>query len=222
MQKEKNFWTVPIPPDSVQPETTWTTHVRPEKADLPWLYTQSHQLVTHAAGVVKNEFYRFGREGVFLLGYETTDSTDLFTVYNPPLLLLPNKLNDDGSIIMCEISSKIWNAVADSFQITPTIRFLLATKESGIVQLDKDQFPAFLIKMSLSQDAVLQFGDRDLILPDAVMVQSHLLVLEDYGPMAEWEIKTSTAEPPLHSLMNADDQMKKTRQYIKVTLHQKI
>ena len=221
LHHENNIWTLPRPLNSNQPETTFTHHIKPQKRYLFDAFDKFDQIVTHHSGRIQHEYYRFRRNGVFLLGYSGADSSKLYTIYEPPLLILPDQLNFIDSTLTSETVPKIRDAAADSFRTDHTTRLRLTVKQRGQLKIGTTLVPAVLVKMSLSRDATVGFGDQNLIVPDAVMVQSYVLVAPKIGPVLEWEIQTLNDR----SSLPADEEFEQKayepfERIIKITRHQ--
>ncbi|MBC8183480.1 hypothetical protein H8E88_20500 [candidate division KSB1 bacterium] len=116
LKEQNGIWLLPVLPDSVTPDTTITRHLQPEKPVFSKLLGRVNQEVIHKSGVIRREFYCFTKRGVELLGYESSDTTQLLTIYEPRLLVLPAELDQTDSTFISQAIPKTWNAVADSFR----------------------------------------------------------------------------------------------------------
>ncbi|UCE19785.1 MAG: hypothetical protein JSV84_05445 [Gemmatimonadota bacterium] len=190
LQTQGGCWILPQPPDTVSPKITVTKHgpftVHPYQEQRG----RVDQEVLHDSGTVKREFYRFGKEGIMLVGYETRDSTDRLTVYEPPLVLIPKNVSSLNTTFVHEQIPKVWDATGDSFRQEQKTRIRLVVEQKGSVRLDSIAVFALLCDMSLSADKTVPFGGTDLIVPDALIMQSRVLIAQGVGPVLEWGIRS--------------------------------
>jgi hypothetical protein len=218
-------WILPQPPLGVTTRTTLTRHVHPLKERYRRWLGRADQESVRDEGSILREFYQFERGGVFLLGYESRDSTRLLTVYNPPLLLVPNNIDRLDTTVVLETVSRVWNVIADTFKTEPKTRIRLILEKRGSVRLDSATVPAVLCRMAISQDGAIGFGGKDLIVPDAVMVENRVLFAQGIGPVLEWGVRSAMPEPDAmrgHSSIREPDRMDdKPSLYIEVVLHKR-
>jgi hypothetical protein len=183
-------WILPLPPDGVHTKIANVSHQKPTRKPYAKQLGRIDQEVVRGMGTAGREFYRFDKKGILLLGTEGSDSTSLLTIYNPPLILFPGNLASLDSAFLNESKPRIWNAIADTFKQDFTTRIRLSVKKRGKLMLDSSIVPAVLCKLSLSQDRTVGFGDKDLIVPDAVIMESNVLIAEGIGPVFEWGIRS--------------------------------
>ena len=183
-------WDLPKPPNGIPLKIAIVLHQKPENASYKNLIGRIDQETFRADGPILHEFYRFGKTGVLLLGYEGSDSTKLLTIFDPPLVMVPPDPATLGSEFISESKSKVWDAKADTFRQELTTRMRLTALRKGTVWMDTMARSAFLCRMSLSQDRTIGFGGTGLIVPDAVMLESQVLFVEGFGPVLEWGIRS--------------------------------
>lgn len=196
LRKENEVWLLPVAADTASVETTRTRHLSSKELSLPSFFRNSDQVVMRESATITAEYYAFRQDGVYALGYAGTDSSSLYTLYEPPLLFLPNDLAKFDAGATCEATPKTWDARADSFRVQPKMRVQLSITSRGSVNYGAQVRPAVLVKMSISQDAIIAHGETGLIVPDAVMMQSQILLVQDVGPLLEWGIRAKTNERP--------------------------
>lgn len=193
LQEKDGEWILPNPPENAsQISLVW----HQESKGKPYFkyLGRVDQEVIRDRGPILKEYYRFDRNGVLFLGGESSDSTRLLTLYQPPLLLLPNELDQLDTTEIHEAIPRVWDAMADTFQEEPKIRIRLTKKKRGQVRIDDSLVPALLCKMAISQDGTVGFGGTDLIVPDAVMMESYILLVKRIGPVLEWGIRSRQSE----------------------------
>jgi hypothetical protein len=228
LQKKNDVWLIPGVPDSVLPDTTITRHSKPIKSAFPKLLGSVSQQVVHDSAVVSREFYRFTKRGVELLGYESTDSTQLLTIYEPPLIVMTANLETADSTQLTQAVPKTWDAKADSFRFGQKTKLHLKTIQTGSVKIDSTIVPALLVEMRLTMDGTVGYGSTNLIVPDAIQMQSNILFVSNLGPVLEWGVrsrkkelgKTAVAE---NTRGGENQQQFEEREYfIEVTLHHQV
>jgi hypothetical protein len=217
-------WVLPQPPDGAHPGTVQIAHQKPAGKPFAGLPGRVDQEVVRGTGTAGREFYRFDQGRVLLLGYEGADSTSLLTVYHPPLVLFPGNLDLFDSTFVNESKPRIWNAAADTFRNDFTTRVRLSVKKRGKVMMDDTTaVQALLCRLSLSQDRTVGFGGTDLIVPDAVTMESMVLAARGVGPVLEWGIrsreKPESASGRTDPMPPGPDRIDRMELYIEATLH---
>ncbi|UCE19788.1 MAG: hypothetical protein JSV84_05460 [Gemmatimonadota bacterium] len=230
LRTQAGHWILPQPPDSAEPRITVTRHREPTVHPYGELLGRVDQEVVHESGVVIKEYYRFGKEGIMVLGYEARDPTNQLTVYEPPMMLFPRNMDNLDAPLVSEQIPKIWAADADSFRREQKMRIRLTPGKKGTVLLDSVSVPALLCKMSLSADKTVPFGGTDLIVPEAFVMESKVLIAEGIGPVLEWGIRSREKEeenresslPEDISQREDADRFQEREYYIEVALHRAI
>ncbi len=226
LQEQEGIWILPQPPERSDSKLTVSRYIESTGDSYSQLFGSIDQEVIHENGVIQREFYRFSKMGVEMLGYEGLDSTSQFTVYHPPMILIPATLQQLDSTFIHEQVPQIWDATTKTFRQDQKTRIRLMKIEEGDVLLDSVAVPAFHCKMSLSRDETVAFGETDLVVPDAFMMESQMLIAEGIGPVLEWGIrarrKPSTDAGAVASIprMGGPDSPEEREYYIEVTLHQ--
>jgi hypothetical protein len=228
LQQKDGHWILPKPLDNVEPKITMTRHRQPNINPYQNVVGNVSQEVFHDSGMVKREFYRFKKHGILLLGTESRDSTQLITICEPPMVLIPQNLENLDTTYFYEGTPKVWDATADSFRQQQKTRLRLTPKQKGTVMLDSVAVPARLVQMTLSKDGTVGYAGTDLIVPDAIMLQSNILIVEKIGPVLEWGVRSRkkgcdvTATHEIDPGIGNQDRFEEREYYIEVTLHQKV
>jgi hypothetical protein len=228
LKEQNGIWLIPIVPDSVLPETTITHHIQPVKAAYQNLLNHIDQVLVHDNAVVNREFYHFTKRGAELLGYESSDSMQLLTIYEPPLLVLPADLGKSDSVFFSQANPKTWDATADSFRKGQETRLRFKTIKLGSVLLNSAAVPAVLAKITLSMDGIVGFSGTDLIVPDAIKMQSYILIAENLGTLLEWGVRSrkketkKTVDPESDPENELRQRFEEREYFIEVILHRKI
>jgi hypothetical protein len=190
LPEENGRWEISGPPDGIPPKIAIVSHRKPQGKPYKKLIGRIDQETFRADGPIPREFYRFGKPGVLLLGYEGADSTRLLTIFDPPLVMVPSDPGALDSEFTSESKSKVWDAKADTFRQELKTRLRLTMLRKGTVWMDTTARSAVLCRMSLSQDRTVGFGGTGLIVPDAVMLESRVLFVEGVGPVLEWGVRS--------------------------------
>ncbi|UCE17336.1 MAG: hypothetical protein JSV84_10570 [Gemmatimonadota bacterium] len=228
LQTQAGCWILPQPPDTVSPKITVTKHRTFTGHPYQEPLGQVDQEVLHDSGAITREFYRFGKEGIMLVGYETRDSTDQLTVYEPPLVLIPKNVSNLDTTFVHEQIPKVWDATIDSFRQEQKTRVRLVLEQKGSVLLDSFAVFALLYDITLSADKTVAFGGTDLIVPDALILQSKVLIAQGVGPVLEWGVRSRKKEgnefESQERILDSKDteRSEEWEHYIEVTLHRKI
>ena len=228
LQERNGVWLLPAVPAGVIPEKSITRHIRPDEAAYRDFLGRVDQAVVHDSAAVCREFYRYTKCGVELLGYESIDSTRLFTIYDPPLLVLPADLEESDSVFLSQSVPRFWNAAADSFSSGQKTKIRVKLIKRGSVQLDTAAKPALLLAMTMSMDGIVGFAGTDLIVPDAIVMRSTILFAEGLGPVLEWGIRSrekAEGETDAHEIepgMENRERFQERETYIEVSLHHKM
>jgi len=218
LTQKDGCWVLPDPPKDASPVSV--CHKFPEKHVLPELFNQTDQVVRRETGGII-EYYCFQNSDVSLLGFETPDSTRLYTVYDPPLVVFKPFGNESSGIYLTETRPLIYNAVKDSFQTDYPTRLKIIRIRAGFVMMDSVKTPALLYRLIMSSDRTVGFAGTDLILPDAVTMESRILFAESMGPVLEWGIRSRSVQPdPSSEIIPGLDEMSMPQDvFIEVTRH---
>jgi len=228
LQKKEGHWILPKPADSAAPKVTITRHRQLSTSPYQNFFKGVNQQVLHDNGAVSREFYRFEDQGVLLLGTETRDSSQLITIYEPPMVLIPKDLENLDTTFVYEGTPKLWDATVDSFRQQQKTRLRLTLKQKGTLMLDSVAVPALLVQMTLSMDGIVGFAGTDLIVPDAIVMQSNILIAEKMGPVLEWGVRSrskggdETAAHQINPENENQEPFEEREYYIDATLHRKV
>ena len=194
--KSGDLWNLPSAPDNNRQEITYTTYRSPI-LDYNKILGKTDQEAVHSNDTNIVEFYRFENGDVFLLGYTNPGASRILTVIDPPLLVMPKDLNNLEKEIISSGTAKKWNG--ESFEKGYKTTFKISKKDRGKVDLGNNKIQnSVLCEITISQDAGLPYGETNLILSDALTIQSNALIAEDTGTILEWGIRTRNTEVTRH------------------------
>ena len=215
LNKEGDLLKLPLLPKGSVAETTFTTYRTPQLNNYNEILGGVSQEVVHSTNPNTIEFYRFEKGAVYFLGYTNPDTVRPLTVFDPPLLIMPDDVFDiDQSIVSTSVSKK-WDK--ESFEEGFKTSFKIIKKQSGsfITEKNKKQ-KAVLCEMIITQDAGVPYGETNLIMPDAITMKSSVLITEDDGPVLEWGIRSRKIQTE-----NNDNHSPERDLYIEITKHKK-
>ncbi len=158
------------------------------KANL-YFRTKANQQVKNTLNSKVTEYYQFDDGNVLLLGYSSGDSLKPYTIFEPPLIISPKEISEKiKSSGVMKTFIKENNAFDEGFKTNLTI------KEISQIKLSDKAKAYTLRELTLSRDATVSYGENNLIMPEAIMFKTKLLVNQNGYPIAEWSIKTEKAE----------------------------
>jgi hypothetical protein len=136
------------------------------------------------------EYYLFDKGAVKLAGYATGDSVKPVTAFTKPLVIFPKQgVVTDSTIAM----KQNWISRENAFKEDTKTRTVVKLVKTGtlIIKGQKEEFLQY--ELTLTSDAKVGFGGQELIVPDAIYMQSHMVIGKTKGLLCEWSIKTKRA-----------------------------
>ncbi len=216
--KQDGYWILPVPGEGVSVKITESLHRKPEMCQFTKQIGRVDQEVVHDRDLNKIEFYRFKKGKVLLLGMTSSDKVKPFTMFDPPLEIWPGNEMFKYKKCMSDGVTQVWDGLKKEFSSEQKTRITFVLKEQGMVNLEKEYIQAVLYEMSISQDKTVGFGGTDLIVPDAVSMQSSILMVEGIGPVLEWGIRTKTKDEI--KIQQPNKRMSEPQElYIEITFH---
>jgi hypothetical protein len=208
------LWRLPQPPDSITPLITYTTYRTPRLLSYTKLLGRIDQEVVHSNDTDNIEFYRFENGNVLLLGFATPDTMKPLTVFDPPLIIIPFDLKVIEKSFSSSGTMKTWdgNKYNDGYKST----YSITKKGSGrfLTEAGKER-NAILCENTFSRDVTMQYGQTNLIVPDAMALTSNSILDEEKGTVLEWGIRSRNVEAKPEKIPDRDREL-----YIEITLHQ--
>lgn len=180
------FWTTPNPPKTqgngqIIAKTSYFAGVGKSS-----IMGHVDQIAGRSQGAVLQEYIRFEQDNVLLAGIKSSDSTRLYTMFDPPLLLLPANIQELDSILTCETTPIYQNALTGMRSNGPQMYITFERLENGRVQYKNKLLDAVLCRMEISQDQQVTFGDQQLTLPKTVVQSNQMLIARGVGTLLEW------------------------------------
>ena len=159
--------------------------------------SEANQQVTNSLTPNITEYYQFKDGNVLLLGYSTGDSLKPYTVFEPALIISPKeikgKIESSGAMKTFMAEEKTFD---DGYNTKLKIKELKKIKLIASINNSEPSRsnPCSLRELVLSRDATIAYGENNLIMPEAIMFRTKLLIDETGFPIAEWSIKTEEKE----------------------------
>ncbi len=147
------------------------------------------QIACHQSGNVQQEYYRFENGDVLLTGVKTADSSRLFIIYDPPIMLVPDNLFDMDTKIVCQARSRYHNELTGLQSQGPLVHIEIERLQKGKVLYQNKSLDAVVCKVTLSQDQEINYQDTKFTLPKTRVISNHLLIARGVGTLLEWGIR---------------------------------
>jgi hypothetical protein len=183
-------------PDSSKTSTDIITYNLPTTTELTKKIGKIDQQVVRQSDASTIEYYRFDKGNVYFCAYCSGYEIPSLKIFEPPLLIRPTSFSKD---ITCTSILKTWNEHTSTFideqKTTVAIRKI---RDIRLRNSSGQMKRCSLVQMKLCQDAVIAYGERNLIVPDAVFIQQTMLFDDQAGIIAEWGLKQRRVQ-------NADD-----------------
>jgi hypothetical protein len=137
------------------------------------------------------EYYTFDEGAVKLAGYATGDSLMPVTVFSNPLVIFPGPGVEADSTFAIKQN---WSTRENAFVEDAKTRTVVKQIKTGTLLIDGQHEAFVLYQLTLASDAKVGFGEQQLIVPDAIYMQSYMVVGKTKGLIGEWSIKTKRTQ----------------------------
>jgi len=146
------------------------------------------QVITNSREPEIKELYRFkNNKAVFLVGYVTGDPIHPYTLFDPPIVILSSyRTSQDSSVSTMLTLDEKGNKTGDGVKV----KSVVSLKKRGKMLMNEMKEEGFMYELTIAQDAVVNFGEHGLIVPEAIIISSKLFYVENHGLMAEWGLRT--------------------------------
>jgi hypothetical protein len=146
---------------------------------------------TYSSNSAIEEYYSFDKGAVKLAGYATGDSLMPVTVFSNPLVIFPRQGVEADSTSAIK---KNWINSDDTFAEDTKTRTVVKQIKTGTLLIDGQPETFVLYQLTLASDAKVGFGEQQLIVPDAIFMQSYMVVGKTKGLICEWSIKSKRTQ----------------------------
>ena len=132
-------------------------------------------------------FYRIDNNGRSLVGYSNPDTTKPLTIFDPPVIIQPAEYNEP---IVSSSLMKTWNGNKLDQGLKTTVS--ITPKEKGSYIDESGQTKKLnLYILTITHDEIIQYGDNNLIVPDAFSLSSNILAEDNGKFLLEWGIRSA-------------------------------
>ncbi len=207
LQESGDLFSLISPADSLVMEKFRITYSPVSFKANEYFSQYANQEVTTSANPNITEYYRTSDKNVFFVGYSSNDSSKGFTVFEPPLIIASSNKNEEteSSGIM-----KTFDSQTGQFETgNKTVIIIKKDCDLKIINIEGKIISCALKKITIKQDRRISYGSDNLIVPEAVVIESQSLIDNEGLPIAEWSIKK---EPDNNSHNNF---------YIELTIYSK-
>jgi hypothetical protein len=186
--KNYTLWT---PPDSLLINESEISYLNIDSDIDNHFKGSANQKVKNSANSNITEYYSFEMGNVLLLGYTTENIEQPTVLFEPPLVISTSEM--EGSFKSSGIM-KNFNKEESKFE--DEVKTNLKINEIKQVHLknSKNENLCYLREMILTQDGTVGFGENNLIIPEAIIIKTKLLVDQNGYLIAEWGIKAKQNE----------------------------
>lgn len=188
VENEEGF-TLLVPHDSLLLNKFTISYSNLDSNTKLYFRTKANQQVKNTLNPKVTEYYKFDKGNVLFLGYSTSDTLKPYTVFEPALVISPREINKK-----MKSSGVMKTFILEKNAFDEGVKATLKTKELKEVKLKDNSNNNIKVcnfrEMVLSRDATVSYGKNNLIVPEAIMFKTKLLVDQNGYPIAEWSIKT--------------------------------
>lgn len=146
---------------------------------------------TYSSNPAIEEYYTFDKGAVKLAGYATGDSLMPVTVFSNPLVIFPGPGVEADSTFAIKQN---WSTRENAFVEDTKTRTVVKQIKTGTLLIDGQHEAFVLYQLVLAADAQMAFGEQQLIVPDAIFMQSYMVMGKTKGLICEWSIKTKRTQ----------------------------
>ena len=185
------IWSLPNPPESQGNGQTIAKTSYFAGVGKSSIMGHVDQVAGHHNSSIVQEYIKFENGNVMLAGIKSADSSRLYTVFDPPLMLLPANIQELDSILTCETIPVYQNALTGMRNNGPRMYMAFEKLESGRVKYKNKLLDAVICKLEISQDQQVSFEDKKLTIPKTVVQSNQMLIARGVGTLLEWGIRNT-------------------------------
>jgi hypothetical protein len=149
------------------------------------------QVVINSRNKNIEELYIFENKGVYLAGYVSAGILKSYTKLDPPVIIQPSLDKEKDSTISY---MKKWNTDKKNYDGGIKTKSKTELKRKGIILINNKEEDFYLYELTISQDAIIAYGEQGLIVPEAIILKSNILYGDKTGLVAEWGIRSKKIE----------------------------
>ncbi|MFH1197917.1 MAG: hypothetical protein V1720_19605 [bacterium] len=145
------------------------------------------QVVINSCNRNTFELYRFENDKIYLAGYMTDGMEKKYTVFDPPLVIL---IPIDEKIDSIKSMMKNYSGENKTPGKEKAVKSLIRLIRKGKITIAGVEEEYYRYELTISQDESIQFGENNLVVPEAVILTSNVLYGNSSGIIAEWGLRT--------------------------------
>lgn len=217
LKLKNGIWQLPVIADSIQTTKSYTYFRKPLVTKYGKQLGKIDQERISSSDTNIVQFYSLGGSGLRLTGYTNNDTAKPLTVFDPPLIIQPAELNKKAvshSLMKTWSGNKFDKGLKTTATITP--------KEKGeYINSTGDKKTAVLYNLTITRDAIIQYGKNNLIVPEAVFLSSNILAGNNGQLILEWGIRSLPVDKPEVKTAVHDSLYIEVTKYILINNYQK-
>lgn len=189
LKSEDGVWKLPVDADSIHTTKSYTYFRKPRITKYGKQLGKIDQERVNSSDTNIVQFYRFGDSGLQLVGYTNKDTAKPLTIFDPPLLIQPAILNQKvvGHCLM-----KTWSGNKFDKGLKTKVTIAPEEKRKYTDSKGNDKY-ATLYSLTITRDAIIQYGKNNLVVPEAVYLSSNILAGDNGQLILEWGIRSLPA-----------------------------
>jgi hypothetical protein len=180
-------------------------------------YPLSHidMVKTYSLNASLKEYYQKEHGSLRLVGYSAGDSLVPFTAFTSPLVIIPpTGLVADST----KAVKQSWDSKEKKFKTETNTTTRVTLLKTLTLMLDGQPEEVALYQLTLTSDALVAYGNRQLLVSNAIVIQSKMLLGKTRGLLGEWSIKTRQPE----STGNNPEENAKPASYLEIIVYKAI
>ena len=211
LKKVSSMWQLPGT-GTTSFKSGYTYYKKPEALRFRDLYIE-----TVSSTDTNNIIYYSYRENTLrMAGYTNAGTSKPLTVFDPPLIIQPA---DFDSVTVTNSMMKTWQNSQQKSGLDEGLKAKSIIEPLGngdYIDANGKKQKGHLYKVTISHDKVIQYGNANLDIPDAISISSNILADEDGKLLLEWGIRSV----PLSKTENKEK--RPDRLYIELTKYKQI
>lgn len=215
--QENNVFKIKEFEDSLHTRTDTIWYKEPESTKYEKVFGKIDQIVINSRNREVKELYKIESGKTYLVGYITTDTTKPYTKFNPPVIIYPEKdTKEEINISKMQTISGEGVEIGNGVKVKTELRL----GKTGAIEINGSKEEFYLYELTIKQDAVIQYGDQGLIVPEAIELSSKMLIGIKSGLIAEWGIRLKQKEEERETLR--EEARKESERYLEINIYQQV
>ncbi len=136
------------------------------------------------------QYYNVKDTAVFFVGFSTGNNEKPFVIFSPPLVVASL-----GNVRNLKSEGKMRTFITEKKQFDKGLNTTMIVKNIGKVKLISDNGKLITYdykEIIIKRNDTYKYGEKNLVIPDAIILKSKVLTDEAGLPFAEWSVKSET------------------------------